>query len=750
MKNIIIAVIVACFILMPGFNQPEASSIPNEVSVKLKYHLKGKSEISLNFVGSYQLVGDSSFLLSMDNDYLVKVNNQQIDLYENSRKIKSFTGPFEIKPVKYGEDNHIRVQGRPYLGNIKFTLENNNVVPINTLPMEDYLKGVLPSEVFPSWNVEALKAQAVAARTYALKRVNQVITDDVGSQRYDGYIWLNKTSYKNTNEAVNATKGQVLTYKGNLIDAVFSSNNGGYIESNKGAWPGGTQLDYLKAKADPYDPAFPWSLKMNQKQIDLEELNMEKPAEWWNVTKESGLKDTTEAKVINNIKTYLKTKIPALKDLEIKLTSIDNIAVSDSLTPGQRRTQGSYSIKYLLKNKDGSFVMEEEKIKLHSFHASDTAISNLRTMFGINEFKSHFIESITLKDAVFEIKGKGWGHGVGMSQYGAKAMADSGLSYNEILSFYYENTNYENYIFNQINTSLRGSDRYETSVRIAEYGWKNGFQTVVIGRGDNPVDALTGSVLAKKQNAPLLLVKTDEIPASVQTLLQSVTIEEILVLGGTSAISEKTFNNLQNYSTKVTRISGSDRYDTSVDVAGQLQPKGEVILTSGSSTSPDALSIASYAALNQIPILFTRNDALPNSVQKYLIDHNIEKVTIIGGTQAVSENVKIKLETLTEEVKRVRGTDRYATSVAIVNEYDLDPRNLFFARGEEFIDALPGSVLAAKMEAPLLLTKKDSLPNEVSGFINENIHYIPQIHYLGGTGAISEYTRNMIQQSILD
>ncbi|MGD6990993.1 SpoIID/LytB domain-containing protein [Sutcliffiella horikoshii] len=765
MKKWIVSLLVACLVFLPSLTQVEASSaasIPNEVSVKLKYHLKERKAIPFNFNGTYQLV-DSGFELKQDRTYEVKLNGSVIELYENSKKIKSFNQTFEIKPVKYGKSNYIRLNGRPYLGSIRFMIENNYLVPVNKLPMEDYLKGVLPSEIYPSWNIEALKAQAVAARTYALKRVHQVMTDDVGSQRYDGYIWWDHRKYENTNRAVNETKGQVLTYNDRLIDAVFSSNNGGYIESNKGAWPGGSQLDYLIAKEDPNDPAFDWNLSLREQQIEVKELDLKNPQDWWASTQESGLKNplkfanTNESKVLTNVKNYLKKETSDLKDATIKIVSIKDVAVSNTTTPGQRRTHGSYTVEYMVQHKDGSFVMETKEvdgeehteIKVHSYQQVNSPITNMRSIFGINDFKSHFVTTISLKDGVYDIKGKGWGHGVGMSQYGAKAMADQGDSYVDILGFYYSGTTFSNYFMDHINNSLRGSDRYETSTAIAEYGWDKGFQTVVIGRGDNPVDALTGSVLAKKYDAPLLLVKTDEIPNSIKELLATQTIHQIFVLGGQAAVSDKTVAELRKYATQVIRIKGSDRYDTSVEVAGQIDAKGEVIITSGSSTSPDALSVASHAALNQIPILFTKVEEVSSSVEEYLRNNNVKKVTIIGGKSAVSNEVEAKLFSLVDEVKRVSGPDRYATSVAIVNEYNLDPRNLFFARGEQFIDALPGSVLAAKMEAPLLLTKKDSLPDAVSGYINTNIHYVPSVHYLGGTGAISESTRSEIELNIL-
>jgi SpoIID/LytB domain protein len=762
-KKLITILLVACFILVPSIaivNTAHAQAIPNEVSVKLKYHLKERKTIPFEVVGAYQSVDQSGLVLTGKN-FEARVNGSIIDLYEGTTKIASYQNEMEIQPVKYGKSNYIKLNGRPYLGTIRFTLEQGFLVPINTLPMEDYLKGVLPGEIFPSWHMEAQKAQAVAARTYALKRVHTVMTDDVGSQRYDGYIWWDESKYKNTNEGVNATKGQVLTYKGILIEAVFSSNNGGFIESNKGAWPGGTQLDYLKAKEDKYDPAFDWGLQFRETQIHMENLDWTNPQAWWDATAEAGIKNplhSLEAKVLNNLKTAIVANQPTYKEAEIKITEINDVAVSNTMTPGQRRTHGSYTVHYMVKNKDGSYVMEKvlidgeevNRIKLHSFIQADVPIATMRTAFGLNEFKSHFVTSINLKDGVYDLKGKGWGHGVGMSQYGAKAMADQGKSYKEILGFYYEGTTFENYIHDHINNGLSGADRYATSVAIANYGWEAGFQTVVIGRGDNPVDALTGSVLAKKHDAPLVLVETNEIPQAVKELLGKQTIHQIFVLGGDSAVSDQTVKELNQYATQVTRVHGHDRYTTSVEVAKKVGIPNEAFITFGNTNSPDALSIASYAARNQIPILFTEKEQLPATVEAYLKGNNIRKVTVIGGQAVVSDQVYNRLKDFTDVISRVSGADRYATSVAIVNEYNLDPRNLFFAQGERFIDALPGSVLAANMGAPLLLTEKDELPTVLEGYLKEEIHFIPSIHYLGGTAAISNQTREGIEQQILE
>ncbi len=143
--------------------------------------------------------------------------------------------------------------------------------------------------------------------------------------------------------------------------------------------------------------------------------------------------------------------------------------------------------------------------------------------------------------------------------------------------------------------SLSGNDRYETSVSIANQEWVNS-DAVVLGRGDIPVDALTGTVLAKKVDSPLLLTRTAQIPQAVFEKIKSLTPKKVFILGGTEAISDAVLKQIRDAGIEAERISGETRYDTSVKIADKLSNSSEVIITSGDSHSPDALSIASYAA----------------------------------------------------------------------------------------------------------------------------------------------------------
>ncbi|MDI3410740.1 SpoIID/LytB domain-containing protein [Bacillus sonorensis] len=118
-----------------------------------------------------------------------------------------------------------------------------------------------------SWPLEALKAQAVAARTYSVSKIGQTVADTTAFQVYGGYSWS-----ANSSKAVDQTKGKVLKYNGSLITAVYSSSNGGYTEASNEVWS--SKVPYLIAKKDSMDPQNSWSLKLSKTQIHTWFLNL--------------------------------------------------------------------------------------------------------------------------------------------------------------------------------------------------------------------------------------------------------------------------------------------------------------------------------------------------------------------------------------------------------------------------------------------------------------------------------------------
>ncbi|WP_052144754.1 cell wall-binding repeat-containing protein [Halalkalibacter okhensis] len=294
---------------------------------------------------------------------------------------------------------------------------------------------------------------------------------------------------------------------------------------------------------------------------------------------------------------------------------------------------------------------------------------------------------------------------------------------------------------------LFGQSRYDTSVVISKAGWRGQADTVVLGRGDISIDALSASVLAKKHNSPLLLTQSTQLPASVAAEIDRLKPKTVYIAGGEQAVSQSIVNQLQAKGYQVVRISGQSRYDTSVHMAREVHSKpAEIILTTGDSNSPDALAIAPYAGIKQIPIVFTEKEQLPSTVRQFIQEKNIKKVTIIGGESAISNQVRSQLNQIgVNEIERISGPNRFATSVQIANRYKdtFDSNQVFVASGSSFIDALPASPLAAMQKAPILLTNRDSVPDSVGQWMKENNH-VNTLKIVGGTSVISSSTRNQL------
>jgi stage II sporulation protein D len=261
---------------------------------------------------------------------------------------------------------------------------SGHLTVINELDLEDYLYGVLKAEVDPRWPVEALKAQAVAARTLALYSLNRFAPEgyDVRatteSQAYEGVT----AEDPRTTAAVDETRGEVMTYQGRPIFAAYHSDSGGYTESSGLVW-GGT-YPYLKGVSDPYSSGAPnheWVVR-----LDL--------AAFANRLRRSG---------------HL-------------VTNVTEIEVTEATASGRAalvRVAGAHGV-LLLKG------------------------AELRSILGAELRSTLFTVRLISNDPPqVEFLGRGYGHGVGLSQWGARGMAEAGRRYREILSYYYSGITFQ-------------------------------------------------------------------------------------------------------------------------------------------------------------------------------------------------------------------------------------------------------------------------------------------------------------------
>lgn len=286
---------------------------------------------------------------------------------------------FTTPKIELRSDAYMSLGKKKYRGNFTIYAQGGELLVVNRIPLEEYLYGVLPSEIPPTWDPEALRAQAVAARTFALYQKSKSkdnrwdLESTVTSQVYNG---LSKEDPR-TNKAVNDTSAKVIYYNNSLIEAFFHSNSGGRTASSEEVWGG--KYSYLVPVDDEYASEgshFKWDAVIS------------------------------------------KSKIEAALDAAGK-----NTGPVQSLSIIERSNSGRAD-KIIVRAANGEFAIKGK---------------DLRQWLGVDLIKS---TKFDLSDQAGQIyfEGRGWGHGVGMSQEGAWAMAKRGVGHESIIKYYYRGT----------------------------------------------------------------------------------------------------------------------------------------------------------------------------------------------------------------------------------------------------------------------------------------------------------------------
>lgn len=266
---------------------------------------------------------------------------------------------------------------------------------------------------------------------------------------------------------------------------------------------------------------------------------------------------------------------------------------------------------------------------------------------------------------------------------------------------------------------IRGADRFATSAAVAAT-YPVGQDVVYLASGTDFPDALAGAALAGKQDAPVLLVREDSIPAPVAAQLNRLNPSEIVILGGTGAVSNTVRDAAADYTSgDVTRLAGANRYETSAAIADTYPTGISTVYVASGTDYPDALSGSASAGRNGRPMLLTGPDHLPSATREALDRLDPGRIVILGGTVAVSNSVRNQLQDHTDgDVTRIAGANRYDTSALIADTFPGNRSRVFVATGADFPDALSGSALAAKEANPVLLATPTRLPNSVGDAID--------------------------------
>ena len=284
-------------------------------------------------------------------------------------------------------------------------------------------------------------------------------------------------------------------------------------------------------------------------------------------------------------------------------------------------------------------------------------------------------------------------------------------------------------------TRIAGENRYETAIKISQAGWKQSAQSVILARGDDFPDALSGAPLAYDADSPILLTHSDALHPKVKEEIARLHPEVVYILGGNTAISPAVEKEIKAMNIATHRFGGADRYETSALIGAYL-PTSDTAVVANGTKFPDALAVASYAAENAYPIILTKQNEMPTASAKLL--KNYPKSLAIGGTAVISEDLFNKLPDAT----RYGGADRYETASIIARE--LNPSyKAFVSTGLEFADALTGSVLAAKTDSSFLLVHPEKMQDAVLQAKKDLGIY--HFTILGGPNAVSPSIEKELQ-----
>ena len=318
-----------------------------------------------------------------------------------------------------------RSHGQPsYGGRLELVSAEEGLVLINELYLEDYLKKVIPSEMPPSYEKEALKAQAVCARTFAYMQIQSNTYQQYGAHVDDStnfQVYNNAQEDSRTSEAVDETYGQMLLYEGEPITTYYFSTSCG-ITADGGVWGGDPGITpYLKnAVLQPgrksvdfsSDEAFGAFIR----QMDYPAYDSSFPYYRWNVTTDAGI-------LTENIE---------------GIGTVESIQVTERGLSGVAKTllvKGSQGEKIISGQDRIRSALGDARLTIH--------LKNGKNSSGASSLPGGFLtveEAGTNESGMkqFKIHGGGFGHGVGMSQNGAQGMAREGIGYEEILKFFYD------------------------------------------------------------------------------------------------------------------------------------------------------------------------------------------------------------------------------------------------------------------------------------------------------------------------
>lgn len=414
------AALIICICILMGAGIPSRSNAATASldTVRVKLSTNNATALAIGINGEYfinengQIVSRGTITLRANSNGTVSaIHSTQGELY-TGKSISLFRT--NMSPA----GGYITLNSRNYLGHMYISvLSNGYIRVINEVPLAHYLYGVVAYEMNNTYPIEALRAQAIAAKSYVLATVSQNpnaeyhIGDTSSDQVYKGY----NSSYTNVIEAVDSTISEVLTVNGRILCAYYSASNGGETTVPSAAWPTKNVSDAGFAIAlDPYDTANTQSMK----EVVTLPIN-------------------SAGSVSQQLYDMLIAKLTQYRGVQAQgISLIRSVELSNPKAKGEQHNMSTMTIIV-----DGIFNgMSEENITL-SFNVSELLLYNVCTNSSLRCYWGEYSSDGTS----YNIYHMRWGHGVGLSQRGAQQRASQGQSYKQILSFYYPGATLSSY-----------------------------------------------------------------------------------------------------------------------------------------------------------------------------------------------------------------------------------------------------------------------------------------------------------------
>ena len=414
-----------------------------------------QTEINIGGDGSFKIYNlKSNSLVSEEHNKIVKLlpHDKGIEILGKG----VYSGPIKIIPVG---NTKIMVmfngQKYRYRGNMEIDIdkEYRKLNVINIIGIEEYLYGVLKKEISPRWPAEALKAQAIAARTFAIFNMNKYIDKgynicaSTNSQAYGGVNHEDPL----TNKAVDETRGMIIAYKGKPINAVYHSDSGGYTEDSENVW--GSFLPYLRSVKSKFEekvspPHHTWTCSIDEKDLtkklqkqgykvnSVVSIEPVKKSETGRISELVFIIDNNEVinMKANDFRSLIGADLIRSTLFNIKVIGKEiNIAkdTEDKKEIEDKEEQGE-SMKEILEQKKDWTI--KELLELMMKRKEEREKEKAEKIPEVEIVKSN-------TPLTFIFSGSGNGHGVGMSQWGAYGMALQGSRYQDILKYYYQGIN---------------------------------------------------------------------------------------------------------------------------------------------------------------------------------------------------------------------------------------------------------------------------------------------------------------------